>query len=101
MKKILFLFLLFAQQFLAQNLPDRPSPPKLVNNLSREFPDFLSSEEKDQLEDRLERFSRETSNQICIIIVDSLYGYSVADFGERIITGWGVGKKDKNNGIVI
>jgi uncharacterized protein len=101
MKKILLLFLLFSQQIFSQDLPERPIPPVLVNNLSKEFPDFISSSEASQLEDKLEKFSRETSNQICIIIIDSLYGYSTADFGERIITSWGVGKKDKNNGIVI
>ncbi len=101
MKKLLILCFLFSMQVFSQSLPERPSPQLLVNNLSKEFPEFLSSEEESALEQKLEKFSRETSNQICIIIIDSLYGYSTADFGERIITGWGVGKKDKNNGIVI
>ncbi|MGZ3862074.1 MAG: TPM domain-containing protein [Bacteroidia bacterium] len=101
MKRILLIILFLGQQAYSQNLPERPNPPKLVNNLSKEFPAFISRSEEDQLESKLEKFSRETSNQICIIIIDSLYGYSAADFGERIISTWGVGKKDKNNGIVI
>jgi uncharacterized protein len=101
MKKALILFFLISVSAFSQDLPERPMPQRLVNNLSKEFPDFLSSNESSALEEKLENFSRETSNQICIIIIDSLYGFSTADFGERIISKWGVGKKDKNNGIVI
>lgn len=101
MKKALVIFFLLSISAFSQDIPVRPDPEKLVNNLSTEFPGFLSQNEMETLEDKLEGFSRETSNQICIVIIDSLYGFSAADFGERIITGWGVGKKDKNNGVVI
>lgn len=85
----------------AQAFPQRPSPQRLVNNLSEAYPDFLSNQEQERLEEKLENFSNETSNQVCIIIIDSLYGFETSDFCERILTTWGVGKKDKNNGIVI
>lgn len=98
---LLAIFSLAVLNIEAQNLPQRPSPPRLVNNLSVAYPDLLSSEETKTLEEKLERFSNETSNQICVIIIDSLWGYSTSDLCERIITTWGVGKKDKNNGIVI
>ena len=99
--KLIILLFVFSTTVLSQNLPERPNPPKLVNNLSKEHPNFIGEDKVTELENKLERFSRETSNQICIVIIDSLYGYSDADFGERILTEWGVGKKDKNNGIVI
>jgi uncharacterized protein len=85
----------------AQSIPQRPTPPRLVNNLSTAFPNFISAEEQQSLEKKLENFSNETSNQICIVIIDSLWGYSTSDLAERILTIWGVGKKDKNNGVVI
>jgi len=96
---LLLLFISFSISAFAQ--PPRPSPQKLVNNLSTEYPDLLSAQETQLLENKLENFSNETSNQICVVIIDSLWGFSAADFSERIITTWGVGKKDKNNGIVI
>lgn len=95
----LFLFCSFAA--FPQNVPPRPSPPRLVNNLSTAFPNFLSDRETQLLENKLEAFSNETSNQICVVIIDSLWGFSPSDLCERIITTWGVGKKDKNNGLVI
>lgn len=93
--------LLLSLGAVAQDVPPRPSPPRLVNNLSTEFPTFISANEEATLEQKLQQFSNETSNQVCIVITDSLWGYEAADFCERIITTWGVGKKDKNNGIVI
>ncbi len=89
------------QPLFSQNVPDRPLPQRLVNNLSREFPDLLSKEEQDKLEGKLENFSNETSNQVCVVIIDSLWGFSAADLAERILTTWGVGLKEKNNGVVI
>jgi len=97
----LAIFVLCTTFLFSQNVPQRPSPQRLVNNLSTEYPDFLSAGESQQLEDKLENFSNETSNQVCVVIIDSLWGFSTADLTERIITTWGVGKKDKNNGIVI
>jgi len=97
--KLLILCLAVSISSFAQ--PQRPSPQRLVNNLSAEYPEFLSAEESQSLENKLENFSNETSNQICIVIIDSLWGFSAPDLTERILTTWGVGKKDKNNGIVI
>ena len=108
MKKftLLSLFLLFTliSHFIyASNdgIPERPDPPKLVNNLSQEFSDFLSSSEEEQLEKKLQEFSNNTSNQIAIVIVDDLNGYEASDFSFRLGEKWGVGQKKFNNGIVI
>lgn len=95
---ILFV-LIFGTAF--SQVPQRPDPPKLYNNLSKEFPNFLSDSEAAQLEEKLEVFSNETSNQICVVIVDDLNGADASSFAFQLGTEWGVGQKDKNNGIVI
>jgi uncharacterized protein len=98
---ILALFIsLFAVSAFAQ-IPERPNPNRLVNNLSKAFPNFLSQQEEQQLEQQLQNFSLETSNQICIVIVDDLNGLDDASFAVEILNKWGVGQKDKNNGVVI
>ena len=101
MKKVLsLLFILIVNLFVAQ-VTSRPSPQRLYNNLSKEYPQFLNSIEAQQIEEKLLQFSKETSNQICVVIVDDLNGYSPADYATSIINEWGVGKKDLNNGIVV
>ncbi|MDP2113053.1 MAG: TPM domain-containing protein [Bacteroidota bacterium] len=88
----LFLFSVFAQ-----DIPERPNPPRLVNDLAN----VLSDQEEQQLESELVQFDRSTSTQITIVTVPSLNGYEKADFTFRLGEKWGVGRKDKNNGIVI
>lgn len=82
-------------------LPEKPDPPRLVNNFSKEFPDFLSASEQNDLEQKLVRFSDSTSNQIVIVIIDDLNGLEPEQFATRLGDKWGVGQKDKRNGVVI
>lgn len=82
-------------------IPAKPKPERLVNNLSKEFPDFLSPTEEQQLEDKLVSFSNETSNQIVIVIVDDLNGYEPWDFATELGQQWKVGQAKEDNGIVI
>ena len=101
MSKILLIIFLFFTGLLNSQIANRPVPQRLYNNLSKEFPDFLNSEEAAQLEEKLEQFSNQTSNQICVVIVDDLNGLDAADYATRIINEWGIGQKEANNGIVI
>jgi uncharacterized protein len=101
MRKILSTIFLFLAVFISAQIAQRPSPQKLYNNLSKEFPDFLRSDQAQILEEKLEQFSNQTSNQICVVIVDDLNGTDAADYATKIINEWGVGKKESNNGIVI
>lgn len=100
MKKLFAFVFLFAALFSFSQVAERPSPPKLYNNLSKEFPNFLSESEAATIEGKLEAFSRETSNQIVVVIVD-LDGADPASYATELGTSWGVGKKDANNGIVV
>jgi uncharacterized protein len=85
----------------SDGIPEQPSPPKLVNNLSVRASGFLSASETEQLEKKLDDFANETSNQITIVIVDSLNGYEVNDFATKIGEQWHVGQKKFDNGVVI
>lgn len=101
MKKLLVLLFVFVVGFINSQVAERPNPPRLYNNLSKEFPDFLNASEAAQLEEKLEVFSNETSNQICVVIVDDLNGLDASSYAFKIGNTWGVGKADKDNGIVI
>ncbi|MGZ3885689.1 MAG: TPM domain-containing protein, partial [Bacteroidia bacterium] len=101
MRKIILLLLLFFRTVLPAQVPERPSPSHLYNNLSKELPDFLNTQEAQQLEEKLETFSNETSNQICVVVVDDFNGMTADEFATELINQWGIGKKDKNNGLVV
>jgi uncharacterized protein len=99
--RILALVLLLCCTTVFSQIPPRPSPARLYNNLSREFPNFLTNDEAAAIEEKLEQFSNETSNQICVVIVDDLGGLDASSFAFKIGNEWGVGKKKFNNGIVV
>jgi uncharacterized protein len=82
---------------LAQNIPDRPSPPRLVND----FAGMLSEQEVGMLEQRLVSFNDSTSTQIAIVTVPTLDGYAISDYSQRLGEKWGIGKKQLNNGLLI
>ncbi len=97
---LVFVFLLCGL-FTKAQVAERPSPSRLVNNLSTQFPDFLTASEQKQLEDTLAVFSRNTSNQICVVIVDDLNGMAASQYAIELANKWQVGQKDVNNGVVI
>ena len=101
MKKLVSLILIFVAFSNQGQVPERPEPPRLYNNLSKEFPQFLNAEEAARMEEKLEQFSNETSNQICVVIVDDLAGLDAGSYAFEIGNKWGVGKKGFNNGIVV
>ncbi len=99
---LLLLILISLNVFsISDSIPERPNPPRLVNNLSKQMPDFLSSSEEAQLESKLEDFANQTSNQIVIIIVDDLAGLESYDFATHLGHKWGVGQAKMDNGVVI
>ena len=81
----------------SQNLPEKPNPPRLVND----YTNTLSSDEVNSLETKLVRYFDSTSTQIVIVMTDDLLGYDRADYAFKLGEKWGVGQKDKNNGIVV
>jgi uncharacterized protein len=100
MKKIFFSILvstLSLSVFPAVWIPDKPFPSRLVNDGAA----MLSAGDVSTLEQKLDEFSKSTSTQVCIVTVPSLHGEDKAMVATEIIHSWGIGQKDKDNGIVI
>jgi uncharacterized protein len=102
MKRLLtILALFFAVSVSAQvekAIPARPSPPKLVNDFTGKF---ITHAQAQALEHKLVVYDDSTSNQIAIVIVESLQGYEANEYATALGRKWGVGNKEFNNGIVI
>jgi uncharacterized protein len=100
MKKIqilfLGLFLLVSLGSVAQSeIPAKPDA--YVLDLSSK----LSATEKTTLEQKLRGYADSTSTQFAIVIVPSTEGRDPYDYAMEIAQTWGVGQKEKNNGVVI
>jgi uncharacterized protein len=81
----------------SQSIPERPVPPRLVNDLAG----LLKPEEINNLERKLVSFNDSTSTQVAVVIVRSLGEYDKADFAQQLAEKWGIGQKGLNNGILI
>lgn len=101
MKRILFICsLLFSFCAIAQIdkvVPKKPSPPRLVNDFTK----TLTQIQVDDLEKKLEAYDDSTSNQIAVVIIPTTGNYSVDEVGLETGRRWGVGNKEKNNGIIL
>lgn len=92
---LLALFILAVSGFA--QIPDRPNPPRLVND----FAGVLSDGENSNMESALQQFTRQTSTQIVVVTVPSLDGYDPGDYAQRLGEEWGVGQNRDDNGLVI
>ncbi len=81
----------------AKQVPDRPSPPRLVNDLAG----VLGLQQQRTLERKLLRYNDSTSTQIAVVIERTTGGDDIFDYTYRLAEKWGIGQKDKDNGILI
>lgn len=82
---------------VAQDIPPKPNPPRLVNDFAK----ALSAEEVAALERKLVAYDDSTSSQITLVIVPTTQPYDISDYAFRLGRAWGVGEQGKNNGIVL
>ena len=78
-------------------LPPRPTPFKFVNDQAS----LMAPADAKKLEGVLRRYADNTGTQVVVVTVPSLGGRDVADYGRALGTAWGVGQRDKNNGVVV
>lgn len=82
---------------LSAQIPARPSPPRLVNDLAGLF----TGEEVSYLEKKLVDFANKTSNQIVIATLSNLEGMDMSQMAYSIGDQWKVGQAKFDNGVVI
>ena len=62
---------------------------------------LLTAEDQSSLEQSLQEYRAQSSNEIAILIVGNLGGESIADVAVEIGRKWGIGSKEYNNGILM
>ncbi len=92
-----FILLFGVTSIKAQDLPDRPTPPRLVVD----YTGTLSANEVRALENKLVHFNDTSSNQILVILTNDLAGYDIEQYASGIGDKWGVGQREFDNGVVV
>ncbi len=98
---MLFFRYLFSFALLALTLLSaQPSFPELTSRVVDDA-SLFSATQKTELESVLENHENNTSNQIVVVTLKSLEGYDIRDYGLELGRAWGIGQKDKNNGVLL
>lgn len=96
-KHILTATLLVLPAISCLAIPSRPSPQRLVND----FAGIFTPQQAGLLERELVTFDDSTSNQITVVTVNDLEGYSASEYATRIGLDWKVGSAEFDNGLVL
>lgn len=62
--------------------------------------DMISAGEQQKLEQRLDAYEKETSNEIAVVTVSSLEGETIEYYAVKLFEQWKIGKEDKDNGVL-
>jgi uncharacterized protein len=90
----LFLLPLIVQ---AQDVPNAPNPPRLVNDLAK----LMQAGDAQQLENKLLAYEQRTSNEIAIVTIPSIGDYDVQEYAQALGRKWNIGKAKKRNGVLL
>lgn len=90
---IIFVLLLALSVFAESDLPDFKG---MINDRAG----LLSRDEISQLESKTRSYRQQTGVEIGVLIVPNLGGRPLEDFAHDIFNDWGIGNKDKDNGVL-
>lgn len=96
--KYLSIFVVFLLQISLFAETEIPKPSGMVND----YKGLLSTQERQNLETKLRNYRDSTSTEIAIVIETKLQGTDDEFTRARAIAKeWGLGQKDKNNGVIL
>jgi uncharacterized protein len=77
-------------------------PPRPTQTYFNDYAKVVSPKTAAELDRKLNDFERQTSNQVLIVIYPKMQSdSSIEDYTVRVAQKWGVGKRDRKNGIVL
>ena len=77
---------------------DVPNPPK--NGYVLDQTQTLTKEEIQSMNRMGLELQKKTKAQIAVLLIPTLDGEDVSDYANRIFRAWGIGDKEKNNGVL-
>ena len=77
-----------------------PNYPELTGRVTDET-GLLSAADKADIESQLASLEQTSTDQLAVVTVKSLQGYSIEDYGIGLARKWGIGQKGKDNGVLL
>lgn len=93
---LISLFLIWAIPVKAMNIPNPNSSFYVLDQAN-----LISTSVELDMTQTSEALYNETGAQIVVVTLDNLNGYDLEQFSVQLFRDWGIGDKEKNNGILI
>jgi uncharacterized protein len=88
--------LLISHSFAAEVIPATPGA------YFNDYAGVVSKEAASRFNEQLAQFERDTSDQVVVAVFPKMQSDSdIADYTQRVAQAWGVGQKDRRNGVVL
>jgi uncharacterized protein len=97
-KTVKFSFLITFCVLISQLSAEMPKKPIGVVS---DFANILDEQTKSDLNSVITQVEQKTSAEMAVAIVTSLDGMAVEDYSVQLFKAWGIGKKGKDNGILV
>ena len=104
MKNVLLILLLFLSCHSQKSIEstEQTFPANENQSVVNDYSNLFSKVQRDSLTQRLVTYEEKTTNQIVIVTVDSITPYrDIQNYAAELGNYWGVGRKEKNNGLTI
>lgn len=75
--------------------------PEAPEGRVNDYANVLSAGNQRQLEAKLAEWERRTSNQVVVVTLPSLEGEDIADVAYRFGQAWGLGQRNRDNGVLL
>ena len=104
MKRFLIYLVLLLQTFFAAcafaapPIPPRPSAGSGI--YVQDYAGVINDTDKQKILSIGQDLDNKTTAQVAVLTINSLEGESIEDYALAVLRNWGVGKKEKNNGVV-
>ena len=83
------------------NITSAQSFPQPYDKYVNDYPGFLTQVEADSLRSLFASVEQETTAEVVLVVVNSTEGYTPQEYATSLGEQWGVGKADKDNGVII
>lgn len=93
---LLFLFLFY---FSSSNISANHLPPPI--GYVNDFAAVLNDQQRSSLDNLLKEYEQNSTNEIAVVTIKNLAGGNIDDFAVRVFEEWKIGKKGKDNGILL
>jgi uncharacterized protein len=94
---ILLLLILISGALAAPPVPPVPTPARPVND----FADLLEPSDVQQMEGVALALKKASGADLVVVTVENLGGYTIEEYALELFRRWGLGDKEKNNGVLL